>query len=486
MADAKISELAAAAAVTADDLLALVDDPGGTPASKKATITQLATFLRSLSEELTNKTINGSSNTITNVSLTTGVTGTLPIGNGGTGASSLAAGLIQSNGTVLSSITTSAAVRSLISDETGTGAMVFADTPTLVTPNIGAATGTSLNLSGALTLGTDLSVPNGGTGASTFTSGEVLVGAGASALTTASNVKAGTNYVSINNASPGADGIFLANAYGVYFRNGAGSANVRGVYLGGSNELILGDTANTTQAQGSVVQSVTDDFRVVNAAGTITRFDVTANGQFRVIDAGGDHRLTFAVPDLAAARTLNVPLLTANDTIVTAAFTQTLTNKTLTSPSINSATITNGSLVGVTHTTSITLSGAGLTATGSSTKGTSYDKCPVDVSTTDATVTTLDSFTIGSNTAAAVTWMVTAIKSDRSEAAAYSVSAVFRNNGGTVAQVGTTTTTVLGESDSAWTATIDNSTTTIRLRVTGKAATTIQWTAIMTRLDVAP
>lgn len=37
---------------------------------------------------LTNKTINGSSNTITNVSLSTGVTGTLPVANGGTGNTS--------------------------------------------------------------------------------------------------------------------------------------------------------------------------------------------------------------------------------------------------------------------------------------------------------------------------------------------------------------------------------------------------------------
>jgi hypothetical protein len=36
-------------------------------------------------QTLTNKTISGASNTITNVSLTTGVTGTLPIANGGTG-----------------------------------------------------------------------------------------------------------------------------------------------------------------------------------------------------------------------------------------------------------------------------------------------------------------------------------------------------------------------------------------------------------------
>jgi hypothetical protein len=36
-------------------------------------------------EVLTNKTIDGSQNTITNVSLTTGITGTLPVANGGTG-----------------------------------------------------------------------------------------------------------------------------------------------------------------------------------------------------------------------------------------------------------------------------------------------------------------------------------------------------------------------------------------------------------------
>jgi len=44
--------------------------------------------------------------------------------------------------------TTSAQLLALLSDETGTGAAVFANTPTLVTPEIGAATGTSLDLGG--------------------------------------------------------------------------------------------------------------------------------------------------------------------------------------------------------------------------------------------------------------------------------------------------------------------------------------------------
>jgi hypothetical protein len=42
---------------------------------------------------------------------------------------------------------TSANLRAALTDETGTGVAVFATTPTLVTPVIGAATGTSLSLS---------------------------------------------------------------------------------------------------------------------------------------------------------------------------------------------------------------------------------------------------------------------------------------------------------------------------------------------------
>jgi len=53
-------------------------------------------------------TISGSSNTITNVSLTTGVTGTLPVGNGGTGATSFTSGAVL-KGSGTSAITTATA-----------------------------------------------------------------------------------------------------------------------------------------------------------------------------------------------------------------------------------------------------------------------------------------------------------------------------------------------------------------------------------------
>jgi hypothetical protein len=51
-------------------------------------------------QTLTNKTISGSSNTLTNISLATAVTGTLPVANGGTGATTLTANnVLLGNGT---------------------------------------------------------------------------------------------------------------------------------------------------------------------------------------------------------------------------------------------------------------------------------------------------------------------------------------------------------------------------------------------------
>lgn len=159
------------------------------------------------SQVLTNKTISGASNTLSNVNLASQVTGTLPVANGGTGATTstgsgsvvlatsptlttpllgVATGTSFNGITGLSSTTpivdgtaaigtgttaaradhvhptdtsraatsgtlaqfaatTSAQLAGVISDETGSGALVFANSPTMTTPNIGAATGTSFN-----------------------------------------------------------------------------------------------------------------------------------------------------------------------------------------------------------------------------------------------------------------------------------------------------------------------------------------------------
>ena len=94
----------------------------------------------------TNQLINGagflssiSSADLPLIDLTTKVTGTLPIGNGGTGLTSLGTGVA-----IFLATPTSANLLAATTNETGTGALVFANTPTLVTPALGDATATSI------------------------------------------------------------------------------------------------------------------------------------------------------------------------------------------------------------------------------------------------------------------------------------------------------------------------------------------------------
>jgi hypothetical protein len=79
----------------------------------------------------------------TGLPLTTGVIGTLPVANGGTGITSFGTGVATWLGTP-----SSANLAAAVTDETGTGSLVFSTSPTLVTPILGAATGTSLALTG--------------------------------------------------------------------------------------------------------------------------------------------------------------------------------------------------------------------------------------------------------------------------------------------------------------------------------------------------
>ena len=98
------------------------------------------------SQTLTNKTIDGASNTLT-VRIADDVSGL------GTDVATFLA------------TPSSANLASAVTDETGTGSLVFADTPTLVTPVLGAATATSIAFADAL-LGSALATA--GTSATTI------------------------------------------------------------------------------------------------------------------------------------------------------------------------------------------------------------------------------------------------------------------------------------------------------------------------------
>ena len=100
---------------------------------------------------------------------------------------------------------------------------------------------------------------------------------------------------------------------------------------------------------------------------------------------------------------------------------------------------------------------------------------PSTVHTEDATVATLESIPTTTDKGHAIDLLVTAIQGDRSAQVAFKILATVTNAAG----VCTVRDVVVTPSDpgSAWTATVDVSGTSIRVRVTGAAATSLDWIA---------
>lgn len=108
------------------------------------------------------------------------------------------------------------------------------------------------------------------------------------------------------------------------------------------------------------------------------------------------------------------------------------------------------------------------------------------VQTTDATVTDVSTFTTVPSKVFYVIAEIAAINAgDLTTGAAYVRSAAFRTSAaGVLTIIGAVATTVTIEDTAGWDATIDASGTDIRVRVTGAAATTVNWRAQVRILQV--
>ena len=266
MADVKISNLGAISAVAGEDLVAIVDDPSGTPASRKATIDQIKTYIggitTSSTDTFTNKSIDLTDNTLTG---------------------------------------TSAELKTAISDETGSGSLVFATSPTLITP----ALGTPSALVGTSITGTASGLTAGNVTTNANLTGDVTSSGNATTIATdavdismlsASGTAGSTTFLRGDNAWAVVDASPLTTKGDIYAHTGSANtrlaAGTNGYYLQADSTAATGLIWSAVAAGGATIVHSFTNTTTTTYTGTASSFGTVGAGDrdiyIKKIDANNE------------------------------------------------------------------------------------------------------------------------------------------------------------------------------------------------------